>query len=388
MLYKTSIDKISWSNPAIVKASRDGRDFSVGFDGTYMHYAECVLTAGGTIYYRRGTPNTNGSITWSAGEQTVLGEGAPVTYGYPNISVDSGGYPWIGYLRNIGAWLYWNAWVIKSSTNDGTWTTQAAFPRQFTDAPVAITYASLPSIVPLTDEKVYVVWGGGNVDGYSGPVKGSLWDGAAWGSEETASTSWIAHYPDYCVVGEGNDVHLVFLAENPFNIVYLKRSYGVGWGSEVIIQPSTTWSSSPVLSIDDDNNLYVFWGKSPIADHIFYRKFENGAWKAGVKWINESVETLTYGIGITGFYKEYGNYIGLAYMTKTASPYNIKFNHITLPPDPAATPEPAPVVNTLISSGSRHTAGPEEGSTGTKQSFKRSRIVRHITWVPVVVVRA
>ncbi len=42
---------------------------------------------------------------------------------------------------------------------------------------------------------------------------------------------------------------------------------------------------------------------------------------------------------------------------------------------------------TLISSGSRHTT-PEQGSIGTSLSTKRTRIVRHITWLPVVVVRA
>ncbi|GAH17084.1 unnamed protein product, partial [marine sediment metagenome] len=62
-------------------------------------------------------------------------------------------------------------------------------------------------------------------------------------------------------------------------------------------------------------------------------------------------------------------------------PYEVKFNYIV----PEISPEV--VSNTMTSSGSRHTT-PEEGSIGTSQSFKRTRITRHITWVPVVITKA
>jgi len=364
---------VNWSSPTTFRedlGSLGAAGFDLWFDGTYVHLAYVVGT---TIYYRRGTPNADGTVTSSA-EQTVVANVEGVT----SLCVDSDGCPWIGYAGPRVPEPRYPSFVTKSSTSDGTWATQAAFPYAL-NRPLAY-----PRVVPLTGGMVYVVCGGHPLEAYTPFTYGRLWDGAAWGNEENptarrGATGWARS-----IVAEGDDLHFVFQEAGTDLIYYVKRTYGVGWGSETILA-SGAFRSYPVLSIDDANNLYCFWAGAPMADYIYYLKYESGAWKPGVRWINETAEGMTRNSSLSGFYKEYGDYIGLVYLT---GGYNVKFDKITLPPGAVPTPEPTPIVNTLISSGSRHTAGPEAGAIGTNQSFKQSRIVRHITYVPVVLVRA
>jgi hypothetical protein len=59
--YSTSTDGSTWSSTTTVRASGYGYTFSIWFDGTYIHYASA--NGGSYIYYRRGLPNADGTIT-------------------------------------------------------------------------------------------------------------------------------------------------------------------------------------------------------------------------------------------------------------------------------------------------------------------------------------
>ena len=70
--YFSSTDGSTWTGSKTANSISSGEKFSVFFDGTYVHLAFCSGDGGAPIYYRRGTPNSNGTITWSAAEQTAL----------------------------------------------------------------------------------------------------------------------------------------------------------------------------------------------------------------------------------------------------------------------------------------------------------------------------
>jgi hypothetical protein len=310
MVYSTSTDGSTWSSATTVRACTSGEHFSVWFDGTYLHYAYAY---GSSIYYRRGTPNSDGTITWSADEQTVS-----TTYNrayYPMVSVDSNGYVWIGYMEHTGTNIY--PYVIKSGNNDGTWgTTPSPFPCQLS----TVTGAYYVSVIPLTSDKMLAIYSKG---GGGETIKAKRWNGSAWGSE-VATTSTTNYGFSYSAVAEGDDVHLVFLTTTN-KIVYTKYSYSSNsFGSETILS-SASVTLFPVISIDAaTNDLYVFWA---LSNHIYYRKYtaSTGTWETAVDWIDESAEVLTGADRLTCFYQAYGNYIGLLYLTKTSSPYNVKF---------------------------------------------------------------
>jgi len=325
MVYRTSTDGITWSSATSVKAT-SGLYFSVWFDGTYLHYANA---AGASIYYRRGTPNADGTITWSAVEQTVA-----TTYNkayYPYVSVDSNGYVWVGYMEYTGTYYY--PFVIKSGNNDGTWgTTPSGFPYQLSTT--SSSYWRV-SVIPLTSGKMLAVYAYN-----SATVRAQRWDGSAWGSE-VATTSAIYVGYVYSAVAQGDDVHLTFIKYSPNDILYVKYTYATNsFGTETTLVASATAYSAPVISIDTStNDLYVFaatkYTGAPsgwTANHIYYIKYtaSSGTWGSWTDWIDESTEVLTESNRLTCFYKAYASKIGLMYTTKTASPYNVKFAFLSI----------------------------------------------------------
>lgn len=204
LTYYTSPDGITWtvgaSSPLETSDHLCGDDFSICFDGTYFHYVyaeEPEGTPSGNVYYRRGIPNADGSITWSTpSHQTVLAGGGE--WYFASVTVDSSGRPWITYANyndnsppNVG-------YVTCSSTADGVWNTAAGFPYQLTSN--GCTY-----IVPLTGNKMYAYW-----LAEESQIYGKLWNGSSWGPQETVSSS-LAEYETFAsAVSDGDNISLVF----------------------------------------------------------------------------------------------------------------------------------------------------------------------------------
>ena len=317
LVYATSTDGTTWSSATSVRACTLGLYFSVWFDGTYLHYA---YAAGASIYYRRGTPNSDGTITWSAVEQTVA-----TTYSkanYPMVSADSNGYVWIGYNDYDGTNHY--PFVIKSGNKDGTWgTTPTGFPYQLSTTSASYWVATP---VPLTSGKMLIVYA---YDGSS--IYAKRWNGSAWGTEvATGNIVLMGIY--HSAVAQGDDVHIAFFTSGNY-IIYVKYTYSTNsFGTETTLQTTASGIyAAPNICIDTaTNNLYVFWAGYPTANHIYYRKYtaSTSTWETAVNWITET--SLSANDKIRCFYQSYGNYIGVIYTTGTASPYSVKFAYLTL----------------------------------------------------------
>jgi hypothetical protein len=327
MGFRTSPNGLApWSAFTAVRACIVEWRFSIFFDGTYVHYAVGTGTAGDPTYYRKGTPNSDGTITWSAAEQSVGNAETNITNASPMICVDSNGYPWIAYRHhNVGAAIRL-AYITKSSTKDGTWTTAAGFPYQLSTT----NYPGLVvSAVPLTGGKVLAIWTCRGL-----PVMSRPWNGSAWG-DYAQGTSAIQAESAVSAVNEGDDVDLAFLKQTTYDLVFAKYSYlSNSWGAETIIQPATTDKSWPQLSIDAvKNNLYLWWMGSPAANHIYYKRRTGNSWDTNpTDWVDESADGLGANNKHYCFYKAYSGYIGLTYRTLLASPYNVKFAFLTMTP--------------------------------------------------------
>jgi hypothetical protein len=351
IVYRTSVDGVTWTAPTNLRASSSifmyGYDFTVWFDGTYLHYAYMYPLGGKTqLLYRRGIPNANGTITWSADEQLVLPEVSQIYYYYPFVSVDSFGYPYVAYAWYNSSSHVWYPFVIKSRRNDGVWETADDFPYQLTTT----TGECMPSIIPLTSGKMLVAYAQNG-----GTVRIRVWNGSSWLSEASTSSNIIKQYEyRYSIVAQGDDAHLVFLKNSTYDIIYTKYSYASNsFGNEITLVSSASSDSSPVMCINPStNDLYVFAATkttdSPsgwTAEHIYYIKYtaSSGKWGSWIDWIDESAEVLTYAARLLCFYQAYGNYIGLAYLTKTSYPYNVKFAYLDV------TPQPPPLVPPEVS---------------------------------------
>jgi len=308
--FRTSPDESDWSAfTEVCNVAHRGYDISIAFDGTYVHYVFAPTSvAGGDVMYRMGQPNSDGTITWLQVEQTVVDLPIPPPGVFscdPTITVDSNGYPWIGYGRrdNNGP----RAWVAKSSTKNGIWTNEAVLftsPYQFSDSEFACTNAPglWVSVTALSDGKVYAI---AETDGFyttfdnERDMKGRLWNGNSWEAEETVASSASANITggSHSIVAEGNDLHMTYShwAHDPLpyhlDSYYKKRTYGVGWGAPELIQAHTdgvSVSKQVVLSGDDSGTLYAFWMGDPVLQHVYYKKRIAGVWDvSSTDWITE-----------------------------------------------------------------------------------------------------
>jgi len=277
----------------------------------------CIVRCQGAsvnIYYNQGILKSDGTIAWdNASEvQATSDDGYDV-----NLCKDSDGYPWISYFKNSALTLM----VVKAtSTKGATWGTPTTLWASDGSATRGL------KIIALTAKKLLAI---ANKTGAIS--KSRLFNGTSWEAEVNASSSYPQSYVYVDAVNEGDNVHLVFLKQTTYAIIYIKYTYGTGWSSETVVQASTTATSGPTCSLDEDNvTLYVFWAGSPTVNHIFYKKCVNGTWdSAETDWIPETA--LTSNEKLTSFFKDqFTKRIGLVYMTGSASPYTIRFEFLSI----------------------------------------------------------
>jgi len=337
--WEFSADGTTWVGAfTSIGACTEGRRFSVWFDGTYVHYARYDNY---DLFYRRGTPVNDGSINWSAVEQTVYDGDVDDSYMYPCISVDTNGYAWIGIL-NDDPTPFLRPYVLKNDNNNGTWATDFTYELNAAD-----NSWWMVAPVPLTDGKVYVV--------YCRPTQlplGRLWDGD-WdaGEENDLADFNIEHGVVFSTVALGDNVHFVYNRQTTDQLRHNERVWGVGWNAaDVLVQDNPTAYAGPALSVDPSaGTLYCFW-TSTVTDHVYYKKYDAGWDVAATDWINEDTDDIQLDYLISSFYMDYGGYIGLLYVTKLASPYNVRFAFLTMalpPPDVGMGAKP-PIMELLL----------------------------------------
>lgn len=317
--WNTSVDGVAWNAFTSIGASVDGNDFSVWFDGTYIHYARRQAVAY-DLYYRRGTPVNDGTITWIA-EQMVLDGTATNSFKYPSICVDTNGYAWIGVLfdKNDGDDL---PTVVKNDNNNGTWSTDFTYELGAVDDTGWKT-----TVIPLTDGKVYAIW-----CRYNQPPRGKLYD-AGWGAEESDLGDYnMTSAIQFCAVAEVDDVHFIYnrITANQFR--YNLRTFGVGWGvSDVLVEDDAPFQGGISLAINTaTNDLYAFW-TDKTTDHVYYKKYSSGSWDvAPTDWIDESIDEIDNDTTSNSFYQAHNDYIGFLYTTELGSPYKVRFAFLDL----------------------------------------------------------
>jgi hypothetical protein len=302
------------SKDEILGACVNGYDASVFFDGKYVHY---VRYYNYNLYYRRGVPNSDGTITWSP-EQTVYSGSSTDNYQYPTIIVDSGGYAWIG-ARYYNGTSYYPA-VFKNANNDGTWSTASGFPYTLTTSASDSTWRAI--VVPLTDLKVYVIYGR-----VGAAVLGKLYDGG-WKDEETV-TLYALQNSDYMSATSFDDyVYFAYLRQTTNQIMFRMRT-PVGWQDEELVQESVKLSTGPVLTVSS-GRIYCFWSGVPHDNCIYYKK-RTETWDVSpTLFVDENIDGLMSD-ELQSFYQSYGVTSGILYMSARRLPTNVKFEHFTIP---------------------------------------------------------
>lgn len=280
------------------------------FDGTYLHYCRCDSLQN-NLYYRRGIPASDGTITWSAAEQTVIGDDSHVDD--PQIIVDTNGYVWIAFADDSGPTLIK---IYKNSATDGTWTDASGYPQTLYTCPNTNWTCSL---IPLTGGKIYAIMTYSNTaQVYDEEIIGKLYNGTSWGDAETVSSSYIdaTDWVRFSATSYKDYVYLAFLARAgaaDHSIRFIQRHPTGGWGSEEVVDTLDAGTSTPVLSAND-NRITVFWAEAD--SHIYYRQRKlGGSWDSIVDWIDKSEYGLVETNVLNSGWKRFPtlNQIGIMY---------------------------------------------------------------------------
>lgn len=328
LVCKTSVNGTYWDGYQVLGESGSGLQFAVCWQNPYISYVRSICGKGDPIYYCRCYAFENGTLHYPIGEKVAVPSDSNLQYLVPTIEVDSLGYPWIGYRVYNFSTSKNHAWVTKSSTNNGYWTTATGFPYKLVKWDVTSCWTSTP--VRLTNQKMACIYVGDVI------VKAycRIWNGSAFGDEENATTSNCSEaIRGSTCIAENDDVHLVINAQTTFDIRYVKRTYSnSSWSTEVVVDNDTNLYSAPVLTKYGDT-LRCFWALNT-TDHIYYRQKQGVTWSDRIDWADESSDGL-FTRKITALYEASENKSGVVYQTNTPIQNTIKF----------ANPEHACMVN-------------------------------------------
>ena len=284
VVFRTSADDgVTWSARTVIRVTDD--NFSVYFDGTYMHYA-IARTATLRVYYRRGLPNADGTITWSAAESAAEQTGSAPGSVYPDVTVDTAGRPWITYGYRTAVHT---VRVSRSSTTDGTWVTDGVAGFPYTAYNPAVPGTSNQALVPLTSNRMVALYSQNDALA----VRARRWTGAAWGGETTTASAPKGIDTWSAIAGPADTVHVSLLDGAGDDVRYTEYYYFTNsFGAETVLETDSTVNSDPkIIRGNTTNDLWVFWMHGPVAEHIYYRHYDDstGVWNARVDWIDESI---------------------------------------------------------------------------------------------------
>lgn len=333
--YSSSIDGVTWASNVTIKAIQSGESFGIWFDGTYIHYVTSTPSSLAThMKYRRGTPNSDGSISWSAAEQDAKGSNDTRYLQKPSIITDSSGNPCIAYIvATSAAGAASRPWVTKSSTSNGTWTTASGFPYNVkSDGGGAYCV-----LIPLNGERLYAYI----------PSQGRLYTGS-WSSLEdipqAVSFDWYGSG-----VGIGDDVHVTW-TESDGKYYYSTRAYGGGWAaSKTHIGTGSAACTGVVLMKDGNGYLYAAW-QNAVAKIIYRSDYVGGSWDISNVWETET-EALSLPDAPGGCYSDDSRErIGVIYSTLGTPPCNLRWISYDLPETSQTLGIPSPIQN-LVKGG-------------------------------------
>jgi hypothetical protein len=258
----------------------------------------------------------------------------------PYISVDSSGYPYVAFeVEIIAASLASYQWesktlVIKSSTNNGTWTLASGYP--FDCGLFVPTGAEYPSIIPLTDGKMYLLTGGGT-------LYGDYYNGTNWGSLSSALTGTMACGFSYSAVAQGDNISLVYTTGATRIINYTVIDPGDSLvSSAVTIQTGIGTTTYPTLTlVSDYKDLYCFWlNASSIYCLQYY--YLNSSWSTATTWLTDTFTDNSY---LTSPYQvSSSNAPCLLYMEGSSSPYTVEMAFGNPYPSEGTTPYVPPYI--------------------------------------------
>lgn len=305
-----------------------GRKLSVAYRAPYVHVVYAYNGGGfnSDLRYRRGTPQLNGTIVWTA-EQLV----GVAMNDMPFIAVDTNGFAWVS-CSVINA-LQLDSRTYKNSMTDGTWITDVGFP--YTIQTLGGTFNTV-ILVPLTNGNMMAIVTNDNLQ----TARSRRWTAGVWGAEKaTTKIPFWAYMASAVAIGD--DVHLVFETGPGGNPLWhtINSASSDTWSAEVQLHPNLNTEGWAILSSDESrNDVHVFYNVSQFhvnTPNIYHATWNSSIWSSVELFQWESPNVVTRA---NAYDRILDGYIGVAF-TENLGPVDIKHAFLY---------QPIPVVTTNI----------------------------------------
>jgi hypothetical protein len=358
--WRRSADGDTWGSATDITPSgetpTEGAEIAVWLDRheepahhPYIVYADHDTDS--PIYFRRGTVDSNGDLTWDAVWQTAVALAVGVSYRNLTICVDdTNGYPFISYTQTIRADPSSDSRprVTHSQQMDGTWSTFAGFP-DIMNATNDESWVCV--VVPYNGVYVMAVYARD-----SDPIRYDIYNITAetWAGETATVVTMGSDATKMSVTSQRagkmaaqpRRVHIAFCYTDE-NLNHISIDDGGVTGPTLIY--SSALAMGPSIStriygeaVNNYRTLYVFWTTitdEPTADYVCYKKSVNdGAnWtkedgSAGVElWADETGAGLSGANIASSYFEEHhyptqpAGYIGVLYTNQGASPDYVRW---------------------------------------------------------------
>jgi hypothetical protein len=303
-----------------------------------LYYVRQAAASSRTVYYRWGTPNSDGTITWSIAESsltvsTILASPLISAAGDLYLSKDASGnlyltMSYMDYTTDLGS-QYWLR-VFKYSA--GTWT-------ELTGARISYGgYTPCGGVIPLTGSKLALVHG--TVNGLTVLKVRTSGDGGSTWTDDISSVgkpylrdgSWTSLGDTVYVVGSKN-------ASTDWTPRLYKFTYGDSAWTEVDFPLSDCWSNyeqyAGIAIEDATGKLHVWLVIYNSANILHYYSTDGGATWTVQLWATNRTIYVRY---ITISPHDYGNLITFAWKENSTSPYYVWMDSYSTAPPPVGVP--------------------------------------------------
>lgn len=334
IVYRSSTDGASWASEIIVtdcgvsdpQNISTGHHFSLHYDRTYdkLVYAtgavhQAQVYGGDTCgFYRMGTPNADGSITWDAAEQNFTETAAWDKSWMPTITIDDDGYPWIATQYEYWSSVYpgnnGSICVTKSSTKDGTWTTDTAggFPYILNQTNIE-DRGWCPIVLNLGGGNMYVIY----TAAYLGWNGGQYYDGSSWSTETISTHNDTISYTKDAVVIDGK-IYFIHRFGQPMRF-YIRHTNGT-W--EDTGSPAPDAGGPGLGTTFSHNHLFLVYG---FGNKIYYKIYTIATKTWGdMTQLDTSVSAVPWGVQCD----REGYYFSVIWSEPSANPTNVKHAYL------------------------------------------------------------
>jgi hypothetical protein len=291
IVYTSSADGITWKSAAAVieyectygdGCSKNGSMFDLWYDYTDGNIDFCVVNTSDEdkpIYYRRGVPVSDGTITWNGTWQIAVAGEAGNRFWTPVIAVNTSNNPAIAYTVTDGS--NFNVNLSVSSTANGSWTST-------TDSPIgncsnSSDHTLWGSIIPVTNGNFSLTYlTGPTTDSltlshvYAGVLDGnwSYYDRDFVSATDFAfANSYYYDTVHAATTNNSDDVFIVY-TDDGADILFNWRDNGSAWDHEVTVDTGTYYPSLALRNASKDMVLSALKINTVLPEALYSADFD------------------------------------------------------------------------------------------------------------------